>query len=249
MNVMKKMFTVSEAKNLEKLLNKVEDRDDALYLEELHGFLYGLAITPEPVMFSEWHPEVFGEGGPVFNDEQDAQMSIQCLMSVYNRMMSESNQGTLHFPFNYDKMSDDDFDLIDGWAYGLYLALALRPHIWGMTKEYADKTDEDIPEDLQVVIVACCVITAVALPYERENIYETEPDQQPLTEEEMEDELYDLLPLSVETVQNHGEKLRKEKFPGNINKMSCSDTKVKTGRNELCPCGSGKKYKKCCGIN
>jgi len=23
----------------------------------------------------------------------------------------------------------------------------------------------------------------------------------------------------------------------------------KTGRNELCPCGSGKKYKKCCGLN
>ena len=25
--------------------------------------------------------------------------------------------------------------------------------------------------------------------------------------------------------------------------------KEKTGRNELCPCGSGKKYKKCCGLN
>ena len=23
----------------------------------------------------------------------------------------------------------------------------------------------------------------------------------------------------------------------------------KVGRNELCPCGSGKKYKKCCGSN
>ena len=23
----------------------------------------------------------------------------------------------------------------------------------------------------------------------------------------------------------------------------------KTGRNDLCPCGSGRKYKKCCGIN
>jgi preprotein translocase subunit SecA len=25
------------------------------------------------------------------------------------------------------------------------------------------------------------------------------------------------------------------------------DTTRKIGRNELCPCGSGKKYKKCCG--
>ena len=26
-----------------------------------------------------------------------------------------------------------------------------------------------------------------------------------------------------------------------------NDTKV--GRNDMCPCGSGKKYKKCCGRN
>ncbi|MGN1105021.1 MAG: SEC-C metal-binding domain-containing protein [Huintestinicola sp.] len=25
--------------------------------------------------------------------------------------------------------------------------------------------------------------------------------------------------------------------------------KKKIGRNEPCPCGSGKKYKKCCGMN
>jgi len=25
--------------------------------------------------------------------------------------------------------------------------------------------------------------------------------------------------------------------------------KQKVGRNDLCPCGSGKKYKKCCGID
>ncbi len=26
-------------------------------------------------------------------------------------------------------------------------------------------------------------------------------------------------------------------------------TRTKIGRNEPCPCGSGKKYKKCCGLN
>ena len=26
-----------------------------------------------------------------------------------------------------------------------------------------------------------------------------------------------------------------------------SDTEKKVGRNDLCPCGSGKKYKNCCG--
>jgi uncharacterized protein YecA (UPF0149 family) len=26
-------------------------------------------------------------------------------------------------------------------------------------------------------------------------------------------------------------------------------TSAKIGRNDPCPCGSGKKYKKCCGVN
>ncbi len=30
--------------------------------------------------------------------------------------------------------------------------------------------------------------------------------------------------------------------------VACPDTGIKAGRNDPCPCGSGKKYKKCCGI-
>jgi len=37
---------------------------------------------------------------------------------------------------------------------------------------------------------------------------------------------------------SHGEEVRKPVVKRN-----------KVGRNELCPCGSGKKYKKCCGID
>ena len=42
------------------------------------------------------------------------------------------------------------------------------------------------------------------------------------------------------------EKVRKQiKKDHNRSKMVIKDDKV--GRNDLCPCGSGKKYKKCCG--
>ena len=32
-------------------------------LDGLHGFLFGLAITPELILSSEWLPVIFGEGG------------------------------------------------------------------------------------------------------------------------------------------------------------------------------------------
>lgn len=33
-----------------------------------------------------------------------------------------------------------------------------------------------------------------------------------------------------------------------INSFNKNISKLKTGRNSMCPCGSNKKYKKCCGI-
>lgn len=35
-------------------------------------------------------------------------------------------------------------------------------------------------------------------------------------------------------------------FKGSVNKQDHKTKAEKIGRNEICPCGSGKKYKKCC---
>jgi uncharacterized protein len=37
--------------------------------------------------------------------------------------------------------------------------------------------------------------------------------------------------------------------PAQMSRSLLTTTKSKVGRNEPCPCGSGKKYKKCCGMN
>ena len=46
--------------------------------------------------------------------------------------------------------------------------------------------------------------------------------------------------------------VKRESVYGNAAKPQVSQTPVrvtKIGRNDPCPCGSGKKYKKCCGLN
>jgi len=40
---------------------------------------------------------------------------------------------------------------------------------------------------------------------------------------------------------------REKDFSDTLPKKIISQNSVKTGRNDLCPCGSGKKYKRCCG--
>jgi uncharacterized protein len=44
------MFTKNEQKTLSVLLVKASGPDAALTLEGLHGFLFGLAVMPEPVL-------------------------------------------------------------------------------------------------------------------------------------------------------------------------------------------------------
>jgi uncharacterized protein len=245
-----KMFTASEEKNLDYVLSQVADRDSSLYLEELHGFLFGLAVTPEAIMPSEWIGIIFGEEGPLFDNEQDAQTCLGHLMAAYNRIMNDSNRGRLRFPFDYKKMSDPDFELIEGWAYGLFLALSLRPHFWGMNEENEEMDEDDLPEDVVDVINSCCIITAIAIPEERDGIFETLPGHQPKSDEEIEDILYGMLPVCVETVQEYGQELRRKMFPGTPQpEKHKTEPSNKIGRNEPCPCGSGKKYKKCCGSN
>lgn len=245
-----KLFPATEAKNLNNVLSKGEDPQESLFLEELHGFLFGLAITPEVIMPSEWYPMVFGEKGPKFEDEQDAQRCMGHLMVAYNRMIGEANAGSLRFPFDYQTMKDQEYELVEEWAYGLFLALSMRPDIWGMSEEYEDKPDEEIPEDILDVINSSSVITALALPDEREQIFEPMPGKQTNPDEELEDMLYGMLPLCVETLMHHGTTLQKKRLDGKrVPEKSIIKKADKVGRNELCPCGSGRKYKKCCGAN
>lgn len=240
-----KMFTAKEEKNLKYVLSKSADPEVALYLEELHGLFFGLAITPEPVMPGEWLHVVFEEE-PQFDDNQDAETCIGYLLETYNRMIDDSNKGKLAFPFNYKKLTDLEYDLIEGWCYGLFLALSLRPDTWGMSEKYEKMDEEEIPDDVMDLINSCSIITAIAMPEEMEEIFEAESEQPPESLEEMEDALYDMLPMAVENLQQHGAKLRAEN--GGLNPPA-SIPQEKAGRNDLCPCGSGKKYKKCCGNN
>jgi len=54
------LFTAKEKKNLKTLPSRAVD-PEAFNLEELHGFLTGLAIMPEMIKPSEWLPVAFGE--------------------------------------------------------------------------------------------------------------------------------------------------------------------------------------------
>lgn len=231
-----KLFTAKDKKNLTYVLSKITDPEATLCLEELHGLLFGVAITPEPITPGEWLSIVFGEKLH-FDDEQDAETCTGYLLDVCNRMINDSNKGKLVFPFDYDKLKKTELSQVESWTCGLFLGLSLRPHIWRISKEDENIDSKELSGDIRKVMDCCGIITTIAVPEEREGIYEPIPGLPAKGPEEVMEMLYTMLPAAVEGLRQHGAKLRKEN-------LCVEPPKKKINRKESGPGDSDKKNKK-----
>lgn len=201
------MFTAKEEKNIAYLLTKT-DPETGLFLEEVHGLLFGLAMTPEIIPVDEWLPFILGEE-TAFDDDEDAEACLSFLITAYERMVKDGLRGKLAFPFDYNKITEDEIILIDGWTYGLFLALSLRPALWGMDREYTLKEIEKLPADVTEIMDAYSVIISIAVPEEMEEGFKELMEAESMDQNEIMDMFYEQLPLAVETLQKHGLKIRK----------------------------------------
>ncbi len=254
-----KLFPQKEEKVLKQLLACAVEPDEALSLSGLHGFLYCLALIPEAIVPSEWFPYVFGDEMFELDDEEQANTLFGGLMAVYNRFMDQSNRGVLRFPFDMGKLKNAEIDQIREWAYGFFLGTGLRPEVWGLPDEeedFPDMDDEEVTEDEEEIAACMMVLLGVAFPeripelidHEAEAMAEKEPPS-PL---EREADFLSMLPMAVETFQAIADEQRDIMYPDSP-QHSAPPAPIrreeKIGRNDPCPCGSGKKYKKCCGLN
>lgn len=244
-----RLFSAHEKKDLTRLLSKAVNPDDVFNLEELHGFIFGLALTPELIKPSEWLPVVFGEEIMEFDSEEEAGEMMMPLFLVCNRFYEEHHKGKLFFPFSIDDLEAGDLARISDWSHGLYQAMALRPEVWTMGRE--DRDEEDLTEDEQELVTSCGIIIGVADPDSIPRIFEKEDFNPEANEKDLDLEatLFALLPSAVATLQAHA-KLKAEEHQAFMSSLHQPiNSRPKIGRNEPCPCGSGKKFKKCCGMN
>lgn len=234
-----KMFTAKEKKNLASVLSRISNQENCLCLEELHGLFFGIAITPELIMPGEWLPAVLGEEMN-FDDERDAELCVGYIVDAYNRIIDTGNKGKLVFLFEYHRLIKSDYSLIEDWTRGLFLGLSLRSHIWKMSRECENIENKKIPPDIQKVIDSYDIIATIAVPEERVGIYEPIPGLPARSPEEVMEMLYIMLPAAVETLRQHGAKLKKEN-------QGLKPPVKKTARSKSSPAESGKKNKKAPG--
>ena len=196
--------------------------DDAMLLSELDGFLAGVIVCPDLIMPSEWLPVVWGEEGPVFDNEGQAQAIVGLIMGHYNDIIHRLDRGRYRPLYDFDT---DDSILWETWIEGFVKAMRLRPEAW-----FAWARNDDT--DLQRAWFVLGRLGELA----------TNPgDIEPMDiDEELEDLAPDLIPDAVDTLNRGRLAQARSSMP------STTQNRPKVGRNDPCPCGSGKKFKNCC---
>lgn len=219
--------------------------EEAFSIDELCGFLYGIAITAEPISPSEWLPVVFSGVIPEFESQDEARLVMDLLMQAYNQYITDFQEGTLAFPYDYEDFDPEDFEMVEEWCMGLSQGMGLRSDFW-----LPSENPEDMDEDEEEVASCVSIVEACA---DLENIHEvidhTRSSDPKIREEghdidEVRVKLLGFLPKAVEALTLIGAKKAAES-PNMATPVQ--PLRPKVGRNQLCPCGSGKKFKKCCG--
>lgn len=205
---------------------------------ELQGFLFAVASAPDLVRPSEWMPEVFGGKEAGFADLDEAQAILPELMALYNAVNTSVASERAALPvdcrFRRNVLANLDADApVSMWARGF-----VHGHQW-LEEDWAPYVPDEFDQDFGMVIMTLSFFATPTLARAfvkelgRTDLVETAA----LFRRAFPDALaeYARLGRSISTVLM-------EHAAANPPRAS-----VKAGRNDPCPCGSGRKYKKCCG--
>jgi uncharacterized protein len=202
----------------------------AMNLEELDGFFAALIAGPETVMPSEYNREVFGgemSDACEFSSLEEANEIFGLMMRHWNAIAGTLFNGEVYVPL----LLEDEHGVAHGndWARGFMRGMHMRHDGWAELVE-----DEEHGGWLIPMMMLC-----------HEHDADPKMRPQPITPEKREDIIVHMAAGLVGAYRYF--QAHQKAYVGNTSAPESRRTASKVGRNDPCPCGSGKKYKKCCG--
>ena len=226
--------TGKQLEALSEMLLDLPYENDGMLLSEFDGFVAGILVCPEMIMPGEWLPLVWGEDHtPNFDTMDEAQRKMDAVMAHYNRVAQDLARPEPEYEAVYEIDPNTDETLWEPWISGFEQAMQLRVDCWEAT---LDSTDEEVRSTIPMILALHEI-----------NIGTSELDEAAI--DELDEIAPDLIPGMVLSLNAWTKGQTGMPGPANL-AMAPSGIlpgRTKVGRNEPCPCGSGKKFKKCCG--
>jgi len=203
----------------------------AMNLEMLDGFFAALICSPDMVPPSEYLREIWG-GDRVgeFQNEAEMQEFFDLVIRHWNSLARTLNSNEPFLPFLFE----DDAGVAHGndWAQGFMRGMKMR------REEWADLLENDVDAGLLVPVLA--------LAHEHDPDPDMRPYKEPMDAQRRE-QLVVGIAASVPRIYRYFASDRRSATRASREATTHRRDGPKVGRNDPCPCGSGKKFKKCCG--
>lgn len=233
--------------NLESSLAAIAPEDQRLGIDEIRGLFFAQMITPNKSNPLVWLSALFYGERPALTEAQISSMdaNASAVFEAYQALFA-SNQ--LAFPFDFEQLDEAMAEAAYGWCQGFYIGLLINEDFWyGKKNERLRPTDHDLVAIRNSAKLFMCLITKDFSTFDKAKIAElkkliTEQGQEP-NDDMLAASLFPNVPIAVKTLQAYGIKA----MQANAAKTLQPTNTIKLGRNDPCHCGSGKKFKKCCG--
>ncbi len=187
---------------------------------ELDGFLAALICMPEMLPPSAWLADIWGgeDLAPEWDDEDDLRAFFSAIILLYNKLSSDLDD-EVYAPVFIRKTQDGrPRFIVDDWCIGFVRGLRLWPK----------QTGDDL-----------AVLEECLMPIWLFTTEEGRKAQDSMGQDEAENWQQRIGP-NVQRLFAH--------FARRVGQPATPYVRetAKVGRNDPCPCGSGKKYKRCC---
>lgn len=220
----------AEIDKLAEFLISDETPEECMDISTLDGFLTGVLIGPDSILPSRWIPVALGETEQdemVWESEAKAERIMGLVMRLYNSIAQDFQCDPPDFNplFMINTATEEEVTIIDDWCWGFMRAVALDSEAWQPLFE-----NEEMGGGLFPIIINGTE--------DGWKLLEEDPKISKVPHEEW----VAMLPAAVREIHDFWLPFRRAEA-----QVSQAAISQNVGRNESCPCGSGKKFKKCCG--
>jgi uncharacterized protein len=197
----------------------------AMSLDKLQGLFCAVVSAPDTILPSQWMPEVF-KNVPKHESTERVQEFVALVMRFYNSVAATLDENRA-LEFILKSRPDGDLGLdYQTWCEGYILG-------WGLSaKEWLSAGNDPLKKLTFPILILSGAFKEEAERRGKKYL----PDEEYA---KLQRECADALPEAVAGIYNYWHSRRPP--------VPTKRESPKVGRNEPCPCGSGLKFKQCCG--
>jgi uncharacterized protein len=221
-------LTDTDLDRLEELLEAEVFQGEAMRLDEAQAVLCAIISGPKPLPLTEWLPEVLGPDVDLNSGDPLVSETIALLVRLNNdlaaSLLADETIAPVLYPLDETGEEYDYAAWADSYVFGAGMA--------GDWYDLAGKHADDLSELLEPMFMLNGML--------KEDVEKSgERWFAPAEEARLVADIQENLPVIVQTLYNFW---RNKRSGGTVVR-----DEEKAGRNDPCPCGSGRKFKQCCG--